>query len=100
MKQDPEVAYDQEFQAKVFKSFLRDGLIIAMPSQRKKRKVLLDYMAEDFEFDRPYTELEVNFKILDHYDDYCTVRREMVAEGLLRREHGTYFREKEEEESL
>ena len=92
MIQDPEVVYDEEFQAKVFRSFLRDGLIIAMPAQRKKRKVLLDYMVNDFEFDRPYTELEVNFRILDHYDDYCTVRREMVAEGLLRRDQGVYFR--------
>ena len=95
MIQDPEVAYDEEFQAKVFRSFLRDGLIIAMPAQRKKRKVLLDYMVQDFEFDRPYTELEVNFKILDHYDDHCTVRREMIAEGLMKREHGIYYRVRE-----
>ena len=96
MKQDPDLRYDAEFQEKVFKSFLRDGLILVMPSQRKKRKVLLDYMAKDFEFDRPYTEMEVNFKILDHYDDYCTIRREMIEEGLLRRERSTYYREKED----
>lgn len=97
MIQDPEVAYDKAFADKVFHSFLREGLIIAMPAQRKKRKVLLDYMAEDFEFDRPYSEQEVNFKILDHFDDFCTVRREMIAEGLMTRDKGVYVRPKPQE---
>ena len=96
MKQDPEVAYDEGFKEKVFRAFVRDGYIIAMPAQRKKRKVLLDYMVEDLEFDRPYSETELNFRILDHYDDYCTVRREMICEGLLRREKGIYYRERPE----
>ena len=61
--------------------------------QLKKRKVLLDLIVRDFEPGRSYTEQEVNFKILDHYDDYCTLRRELVDFGLLRREKGTYYRE-------
>ena len=51
---------------------------------------------QDFEPGRSYTEQEVNFKILDHYDDYCTVRRELVDFGLLIREKGRYVRPKEE----
>ena len=85
-----EMLYDDAFAEKVKKVFWRDGLIVMMPSQRKKRKVLLDLLIQDFEPGRSYTEQEVNFMILDHYDDYCTIRREMVDLGLLRREKGLY----------
>ena len=92
-----ELIYDAAFAEKVKKVFWRDGLIVVLPSQLKKRKVLLDLLIEDFEPGRSYTEQEVNFKILDHYDDYCTVRREMVDLGLLLREKGRYIRPKGEE---
>lgn len=85
-----ELIYDEAFAEKVKRSFWRDGLIVAMPSQLKKRKVLLDLIAQDFAPGRSYTEQEVNFMILDHFDDYCTIRREMVDLGLLRRERGLY----------
>ena len=87
-----ELIYDEAFAEKVKRSFWRDGLIVAMPSQLKKRKVLLDLIAQDFAPGRSYTEQEVNFMILDHFDDYCTIRREMVDLGLLRREQGNYIR--------
>lgn len=89
---DTELQYDEAFAKQVFRAFLREGIIIAMPAQLKKRKVLLDYMVEDFEKGRSYTEQEVNFKILDHYDDFCTVRQEMITLGLLQREKGIYTR--------
>ncbi len=87
-----ELIYDEAFAEKVKKTFWRDGLIVMLPSQLKKRKVLLDLLLEDFQPGRSYTEQEVNFKILDHYDDYCTVRRELVDFGLLKREKGLYIR--------
>ena len=87
---EEELIYDEAFAEKVKRSFWRDGLIVAMPSQLKKRKVLLDLIAQDFAPGRSYTEQEVNFMILDHFDDYCTIRREMVDLGLLRREKGLY----------
>lgn len=97
MPKDSELLYDEAFKNQVFRAFVREGLIIAMPAQLKKRKVLLDYMVEDFEFDRSYTEQEINFKILDHYDDFCTVRREMIVYGLLTRDKGIYRRLKPDE---
>lgn len=87
-----ELLYDEAFAEKVKRAFWRDGLIIALPSQLKKRKVLLDMIALDFAPNRSYTEQEVNFLILDHYDDYCTLRRELVDFGLLRREKGLYYK--------
>ena len=46
-----EMLYDEAFAEKVKKVFWRDGLIVMMPSQLKKRKVLLDLLALDFEHD-------------------------------------------------
>jgi hypothetical protein len=87
-----ELIYDEAFAEKVRRSFWRDGLIVAMPSQLKKRKVLLDLIARDFQPGRSYTEQEVNFKLLDHHDDYCALRREMVELGMLQRKNGLYMR--------
>ena len=96
-----EMIYDEAFAEKVKKVFWQDGLIVMLPRQLKKRKVLLDLVAADFEPGRSYTEQEVNFMILDHYDDYCTVRREMVDFGLLVRDKGLYRRpEAEPQEGL
>ena len=92
-----ELVYDDAFAEKVKRSFWREGLILFMPSQLKKRKVPLDLLVQDFEPGRSYTEQEVNFKLLDHYDDYCTVRREMVDFGMLVRKNGLYVRPKVEE---
>lgn len=42
-------------------------------------------IAEAFDFDRMYSEREVNMIIADFYDDFCTIRRDMVSECLLGR---------------
>ena len=91
-----ETIYDEAVAEVVQQSFWRAGFIVMMPSHLKTRKVLLDLIPQDLEPGRSYTEQEVNFKILDHYDDYCTVRRELVDFGLLIREKGRYVRPKEE----
>ncbi|WP_242946479.1 DUF2087 domain-containing protein [Butyrivibrio hungatei] len=37
---------------------------------------------------KKYTEKEVNLIIADFHDDFCTIRRDMVAEGILERKDG------------
>ena len=51
-------------------------------------------IAGAFEFDRIYSEREVNIIIADYHDDFCTIRRDMVAERLLDRDAGGYWRVK------
>ena len=55
---------------------------------------MLEVIAEAFDFDRVYSEREVNIIIADFHDDFCTIRRDMVGEGLLRRKGTEYWREK------
>ena len=53
---------------------------------------MLEVIAERFAFDRMYTEPEVNAIIGQFHDDHCTLRRDMIGEGLMGRENGTYWR--------
>ena len=48
----------------------------------------------NYEYDRVYTEREVNIIIADYFDDFCTIRRDMISENLLDRDAGKYWRVK------
>ena len=52
---------------------------------------VLEKLLESFEKGRQYTEKEVNLILADFNDDFCTLRREMIAENLMERDHGTYW---------
>lgn len=53
--------------------------------QRKKEKIVLEEIAKAFELEKEYTEREVNIIIADFYDDFCTIRRDMISERILTR---------------
>ena len=53
---------------------------------------MLEKLAEAFEPGRTYTEREVNLIIADFHDDFATLRRDLVHEGLMAREDGHYRR--------
>jgi hypothetical protein len=71
---------------------MKDGRISAMPAKRSKRLVLLDHVARRIEIGVHYSELEINALLRDLYDDYVTLRRYLVDEGFLDRDHGEYWR--------
>lgn len=64
----------------------------AIPAQRKKQRIILEEIVKAFEPDREYTEKEVNLIIADYFDDFCTIRRDCIAEKLMTRENGIYKR--------
>ena len=49
-------------------------------------------VVELFEFGRTYTEKEVNFILLDVHEDVASLRRGLIEEGLMVRDHGIYQR--------
>ena len=77
---------------RVRRAFLRDGRLIGIPTQRSKRLVVLDLVAQDFEPGRRYPEREVNRRLRAYHDDVAAMRRHLVDEGFLRRERGEYWR--------
>lgn len=79
------------YRSKVIESFFEYGRLKSIPAQRKKERICLEEMAKAFEQGRVYEEAEVNEILLRFYEDYCTIRRDMIAEKLMERE-GTRYR--------
>jgi len=80
------------FDARVLGDFFANGRLKTIPVQRKKREVVLRYLAAKFDTDRAYTEQEVTFLLLNYHEDYASLRREMVDTGLMERANGIYRR--------
>ena len=81
----------RRYRQKVLKTFIRRGKLTKIPVQRKKRRVILEEIANGFEPGRRYPEREVNLLIADFHDDFCTLRRELVAEKIMGRSRNTYW---------
>lgn len=87
---------DAEYYQKVINTFFEYGKLKTIPSQKKKKRIVLEVIAQAFEFDRIYSEREVNIIIADFHDDFCTIRRDMIGERLLERDTKGYWRVKSE----
>ena len=89
-EKDLQAERDEAYRKKVIDSFFEYGKLKSIPTQRKKERIVLEEIAKAFEADRSYTEREVNIIIADYHDDFCTLRRDMVAEKLLIRDKNQY----------
>jgi predicted transcriptional regulator len=81
-------AYDR----KVLRDYMEDGRLKQIPRQWKKREVILRYLLEQFEWERRYSEREVNEIISRTHEDYATLRRELIDSQHLAREREVYWR--------
>lgn len=83
---------EEAYRTKVINAFFEYGKLKAIPSQRKKERICLEEIAKSFEMNKSYDEKEVNEIIEGFFDDYCTIRRDMISEGIMEREGTTYVR--------
>ena len=88
LQDEREAAYRQ----RVIDAFFEYGKLKSIPAQRKKKRIVLEEIAKAFELERIYSEREVNIIIADFHDDFCTLRRDMISEGLLERDNGQYWK--------
>ena len=91
---------DADYRQRVIDAFFEYGKLKSIPSQLKKERIVLEVIADAFDFDRMYSEREVNIIIADFHDDFCTIRRDMVSEGLLCRNGMEYWRAKNDAASF
>lgn len=77
-----------EAERKVVSAYVENGRLKQIPSKQKKLLVILRWLAEQFEPEKRYTETEVNNILRGFYDDYASLRREMIDFHLLERESG------------
>ncbi|MBQ0980630.1 DUF2087 domain-containing protein [Micromonospora sp. M61] len=81
----------------VLRTFLRAGVLVGLPAQRSRRRVLLAHIAErSFDPGTRYPERAVDDALKAWCaaggSDHATLRRYLVDERLLTREHGIYQR--------
>ncbi|MEV4495443.1 DUF2087 domain-containing protein [Micromonospora arborensis] len=81
----------------VLRTFLRGDVLVGLPAQRGRRRALLVHIAErSFESGTRYPERAVNDALKPWCaaggSDHVTLRRYLIDERLLTREHGIYQR--------
>ncbi len=89
---DEQQKREEEYRRKVIKAFFEYGKLRSIPVQRKKKLICYEQIAAYFEPGKVYEEREVNEIILPIHEDYCTIRRDMISEGIFRREGSKYVR--------
>jgi predicted transcriptional regulator len=82
----------QAWERKVLRDFFEGQRLKEIPASRKKRAVVLDWLAAQFRFGLRYREIDVNEILKQHHPDTATLRRELVGAGLLEREQSVYWR--------
>ena len=89
---DEQQKREEEYRGKVIRAFFEYGRLRSIPVQRKKKLICYEQIASRFEIGRVYEEKEVNEIILSFHEDYCTIRRDMISEGIFRRDGSRYTR--------
>lgn len=81
-----------EEEAATLGKFFTGKRLKQIPTQRAKRRVVLERLAQEFEPGRRYQEKEVNFTLQLFHADYAALRRYLVDEEFLSRADGVYWR--------
>jgi len=77
----------------VLRAFLApDGSLTSIPTRIRKRLVVLDLLAQQFEPGERYDETQVNIRLRAFHPDVAALRRYLVEEGFLDRADGRYWR--------
>lgn len=90
-KDEVMVDSEEKYKKEVISHFFKYGKLTQLPTQRKKREIVLLEISKQFEAGKKYDEKEVNEIIHRFHEDHCTIRREMIACGIMKREKETYW---------
>ncbi|HLI07867.1 MAG TPA: metalloregulator ArsR/SmtB family transcription factor [Ktedonobacteraceae bacterium] len=80
------------WERKVLRDFFDGTHLKEIPASRKKRAAILRWLAKQFEPGVMYKEAQVNEILQRHHPDASFLRRELIAEKLMQREGGLYWR--------
>lgn len=86
---------DEHVEATV-RTFVRGGRLLRLPAQQSRRRTVLEHLVQTLQPGTRYTEKELDVELRALCDggevDHVTLRRHLVDEGLLTRDHGEYWR--------
>jgi hypothetical protein len=86
---------EKRWDKRILENFIEDGELKQIPASRKKRWVVLRWLAEKFKMGEHYSEASVNKIIQKHHWDSATLRRELIGYRMLKRQKGMYWRQPE-----
>lgn len=81
-----------KFAKKVLDAFFEGGRLKSIPARQKKQRIVLERLVAEFEPGVRYTEVELSAKLRPFHEDVATIRRLFIAERLMARESGVYWR--------
>ncbi len=82
----------EAWESKVLKNYMEGDRLKEIPASRKKRLVILKWLANQFEVGVNYPERMVNEVLKRYHPDCATLRRELIGYQLMQRENGVYWR--------
>ncbi|EJW17758.1 metalloregulator ArsR/SmtB family transcription factor [Paenibacillus alvei] len=81
----------QRMKDSVIRNFIsKEGKLKNIPSQLKKKLIVLEHMVSNLEMGRKYSEKEINEFIKAYHEDFATIRREFIMHQFLYRENDLY----------
>ena len=89
---DEQQKREEVYRQKVINSFFKYGKLQSIPVQRKKKLICYEVIAENFIPGKVYSEKQLDEIISQIHKDYCTIRRDMIGEGILQRNGNKYVR--------
>jgi hypothetical protein len=81
-----------EDEESVLRTFFHNARLTEIPAKESKRRIVLERIAVEFDPGVRYDEKEVNVIVGRFFNDYAALRRYLVDEGFLSRDHGVYWR--------
>jgi hypothetical protein len=85
------------WERKILDTFVHGERLTEIPVSRKKRWVILKWLAQCFEPGASYSEATVNAIVKRHHEDCATLRRELIGYRMLTRSSGVYRRNADSE---
>jgi hypothetical protein len=93
MNADEQASDAARYESRVLRAFVRDGRLVSIPAQDRKRQVVLRWLLDAaFPDDVPYEERDVNMRLALIHRDVAALRRYLVEAGLMTRASGVYRR--------
>ncbi|WNB91247.1 DUF2087 domain-containing protein [Bacillus sp. NEB1478] len=87
----------ENYQASVIRAFFdKEGKLKNIPSQKKKKLVVLEHIIRQLDDNEKISEPELNQFIKRYHEDFCTIRREFIINGFMERESGSYMKRPED----
>jgi DNA-binding MarR family transcriptional regulator len=77
---------------RILRTWVKDGRIVDIPAQEKKKQIILRWLAGQIDPERRWTEREFSEWLSQFNEDYAFLRRYLVDNGYMAREKGIYWR--------